>query len=267
MAEKKANEAKISIKVIVDKVNKKVVYAEADHSFVDILFSFMTLPLGTIARLLGKHVDTKLYPPGSLNNLYQSLKDFPECYFATEECKCMLLSPRSLSHDHCRNLKLKLDDTEPSKYFKCPSCPSHTTKKVRPYEYITELNKESCSDSRKRCRSDGALFVSDIATYIVTDDLCVMPFSSASCIRLLTDHGIANKSCLEDIKLDLGCEQMHYLLKVAFTLDSVFTYLVFHRISSVQSLVVPGQSSTLDQTDTLKIEESPGSKILLEVSL
>ncbi|MFS7915144.1 hypothetical protein Hanom_Chr02g00161851 [Helianthus anomalus] len=44
MAATTSNEAKVSIKVIVDKLNKRVVYAEADYTFVDILFSFMTLP-------------------------------------------------------------------------------------------------------------------------------------------------------------------------------------------------------------------------------
>ncbi|KAJ0540825.1 hypothetical protein HanRHA438_Chr09g0377631 [Helianthus annuus] len=40
-------------------------------SFVDILFSFMTLPVGTIVKMLGKHPDAKFEALGSLNNLYQ----------------------------------------------------------------------------------------------------------------------------------------------------------------------------------------------------
>ncbi|MFS7915139.1 hypothetical protein Hanom_Chr02g00161801 [Helianthus anomalus] len=87
MAATTSNEAKVSIKVIVDKVNKRVVYAEADYTFVDILFSLMTLPMGTIVRLLGKLDDKNFEALGSLNNLYQSLKDFPECYISSEESK------------------------------------------------------------------------------------------------------------------------------------------------------------------------------------
>ncbi|KAJ0705941.1 hypothetical protein HanLR1_Chr09g0301131 [Helianthus annuus] len=93
MAAIEENEAKISVKVIVDKVNKRVVYAEADYTFVDILFSFMTLPLGTIVRILGKVDDKKFEGLGSLNNLYQSLKDFPDCYLSSAECKPILLKP------------------------------------------------------------------------------------------------------------------------------------------------------------------------------
>ncbi|PNX68281.1 hypothetical protein L195_g056963, partial [Trifolium pratense] len=42
----------VSLKVMVDKVRNKVVYAEAGKDFVDVLFSFLTLPMGTIARLV-----------------------------------------------------------------------------------------------------------------------------------------------------------------------------------------------------------------------
>ncbi|KAF5789072.1 hypothetical protein HanXRQr2_Chr09g0366551 [Helianthus annuus] len=58
-------------KSIYRQSEKRVVCAEADHSFVDILFSFMTLPVGTIVKMLGKHPDAKFEALGSLNNLYQ----------------------------------------------------------------------------------------------------------------------------------------------------------------------------------------------------
>ncbi|RHN46370.1 hypothetical protein MtrunA17_Chr7g0241501 [Medicago truncatula] len=37
---------------MVDKESNKVLYPEAVKDFVDVLFSFFTLPLGTIARLV-----------------------------------------------------------------------------------------------------------------------------------------------------------------------------------------------------------------------
>jgi 4-aminobutyrate aminotransferase-like enzyme len=44
----------VSITVLVEKGKNKVVYAEAGKDFVDALFSFLTFPLGTIARLVAK---------------------------------------------------------------------------------------------------------------------------------------------------------------------------------------------------------------------
>ncbi|MCI54259.1 DUF674 family protein, partial [Trifolium medium] len=45
---------KITLRLMVDKENKKVVYAEAGKDFYDVLLSFLTLPLGTIARLVAE---------------------------------------------------------------------------------------------------------------------------------------------------------------------------------------------------------------------
>ncbi|KAJ0751914.1 hypothetical protein HanPI659440_Chr09g0318231 [Helianthus annuus] len=239
-----AKAAKISIKVIVDKVNKRAVYAETDYAFVDILFSFITLPMGTIVKLLEKVDDKKFEVLGSFNNLYQSLKNFPERYLSIKNCKPLLLNPRSLSYDHCRNLQLLLDETEP-----------YTSQE----EYCRRFYRGSW---------DRGVFVSDIATFIVTDDLCVMPYTSATSIRLLTDCGITNKSCLEEINLDMGREQILYFLNAALSLDSVFTYLIFNRASLIRDLVVPGQILSYDQIiNLIKKGESSSSKFLLEVAL
>ncbi|KAJ0532284.1 hypothetical protein HanIR_Chr09g0395001 [Helianthus annuus] len=235
----------------------------------------MTLPLGTIVRLLEKHDDKKFEGLGSLKNLYESLENFPECYLPTEECKYMLLNPRTLAYDHCRNLKLQIDNTEPLKYFQCDVCRKGypiksvfgtcTTTKCITYGKL--VDKDVGFKKTDVCVSGGGVFVSDIGAFIVTDDLCVMPYTSANSIRLLTDHGITDQSCLEDIKLDMGCEEILHLLKMALSFDSVFTYLVFNRISSIRDLVVPSQRSDIDQTVLMKKDVSATHKMHLEVSL
>lgn len=90
-----ANGTKLSLKLMVHKEKKRVIFAEADANFVEFLFSFMTMPLGTIIRLLEqKFPDEKVKALGSVTNLYQSLLDLHETYFSS---KSMLLSPRSSS--------------------------------------------------------------------------------------------------------------------------------------------------------------------------
>ncbi|MFS7965934.1 hypothetical protein Hanom_Chr09g00767981 [Helianthus anomalus] len=58
-----------------------------------------------------------------------------------------------------------------------------------------------------------------------------------------------------------------HLLKMALSLDSVFTYLVFNRISSIRDLVVTSQRSDIDQTVLLKKDVSATHKMHVEVSL
>ena len=40
----------LSLKIIVEKRKNQVVFVESNKDFIDVLFSFMTIPIGTIAR-------------------------------------------------------------------------------------------------------------------------------------------------------------------------------------------------------------------------
>lgn len=50
----------VHVKLFIDKQNNKVMFAEGDEDFVEILFSSLTLPLGTIVELLTKHAELKI---------------------------------------------------------------------------------------------------------------------------------------------------------------------------------------------------------------
>ncbi|KAM0003125.1 hypothetical protein Hdeb2414_s0297g00860121 [Helianthus debilis subsp. tardiflorus] len=292
MANTTEDEAKISIKVIVDKVNKRVVCAEVDYSFVDILFSFVTLPMGTIARLLGTHDDKKFECLGSFNNLYHSLKDLPERYLSTE-CKSMLLNPRSLSYDYCRNLELKIDDTEPIQYLVCNNVCCYSC-----LQFMSCINVSSKDNRPRRCQRccclmgfqesnwhsgvfevSSSVFVSDTATFIVTDDLCVEPYNLARSIRLLTDLGITNINHIEERNLQISSYQvkvdcsyefiigMLYFLKLALSTHRPFTYFVFSRICPETDIFISWHHSISEYYDYIKREVSASSKMFLELSL
>ncbi|KAL3635458.1 hypothetical protein CASFOL_020005 [Castilleja foliolosa] len=113
-------DVKFSLSVLVNKQRTKVLYAEVESDFADILLSFLSLPLGTIVRILGKHYGDESPVVGSLTTLYKSLSNLNNDLFCTESCKLMLLNPRkSLKNERCK-LKLNVDDTPSTKYFRCP---------------------------------------------------------------------------------------------------------------------------------------------------
>ncbi|XP_028783532.1 uncharacterized protein LOC114739621 [Neltuma alba] len=65
------------LRLFVDKKKNKVVVAEASADFIDALLSFLTLPLGTIIRLLSnKQTRRSSAEVGCINNLYQSVQNF-----------------------------------------------------------------------------------------------------------------------------------------------------------------------------------------------
>lgn len=121
MATNQTNEQVVSLKLLVNKETNKVLFAEAGKDFVDVLFSFLTLPFGTIARLLQKtsNIEPQLPTVGCLNSLYQSVADLDKKCFLTKTSKEMLLQPKNSSEDYCNSLKLNIDNTPPTKYFLC----------------------------------------------------------------------------------------------------------------------------------------------------
>ncbi|KAG8039960.1 hypothetical protein GUJ93_ZPchr0028g29038 [Zizania palustris] len=54
MSETKVEEPTVAVTLLVDKERSKVLFAESDSDFVDVLFGFLTLPLGTVVRLLDR---------------------------------------------------------------------------------------------------------------------------------------------------------------------------------------------------------------------
>jgi len=97
---------RISLSVMVDKERKKVVYVEAWKDFVDVLFSFLTLPLDTIARLVAKESNMEAVKFGSISSLYQSVSDLDQQYLWSQTCKEMLLKPRNSMSNYIQNIKL-----------------------------------------------------------------------------------------------------------------------------------------------------------------
>ncbi|CAN1131035.1 hypothetical protein LINPERHAP2_LOCUS6164 [Linum perenne] len=65
-----ATTTKVTLKLLIDKKSNRVLFAEAGKEFVDFLFSILSLPLGTVIRLLSKD---KMV--GCLGNLYQSIEE------------------------------------------------------------------------------------------------------------------------------------------------------------------------------------------------
>ncbi|KAK7395982.1 hypothetical protein VNO78_16638 [Psophocarpus tetragonolobus] len=199
----------IPLKVLVDEEKNRVVYVEAGKDFVDVLLSFLTLPLGTIARLVGKESNMNKVSVGSLSSLYDSVANVENKHFWTDACKQMLLHPRNSMESHCQSLKLNIDDTEKTHYFICQSlnCAFQhsggllTTFKDQTCKCGKLMNKVVHFDS-SLIASEG--FVPDMATFIITDELKVTPSNfHVSCLPL--NHGYENMDALKLIVDLLKC--------------------------------------------------------------
>ncbi|PWA63686.1 hypothetical protein CTI12_AA350630 [Artemisia annua] len=245
--------AKISLKLMVHKEHKRVIFAEADNHFVDTLFSFMTLPMGTIIRLLEKVNNENIKALGNVNNLFHSLVNFPDNYMSNEEIKYMLLYPRSSSHDHCRKLKLNIDDTEPIKYFVCETLGCRNRLKT---SYST------CAFAR--CIYCGNQLIREIKKK--GSDLPANTGAAGLSIQLLCAFGITDGSQVEERTLDMVREQILVLLKGALLFKYPLSYLVYYSTHRIQNLVTLRQGTLIYHFNSNEVASIP-KKIMLKVTL
>ncbi|XP_054783616.1 uncharacterized protein LOC129290733 [Prosopis cineraria] len=107
----------ISITLVVDKDKNKVLYAEAESDFVDILLSFLSLPLGTVSELISKDSTAQPCRFNCITSLYQSSKNLDPKYFYSNEYKGKLLNPTNPMEAYSEKLVYNLDDTPISQGF------------------------------------------------------------------------------------------------------------------------------------------------------
>lgn len=125
-------EEQVSLKLVLNKEKNKVIFAEAGKDFMDVLFSFLTLPLGTIARLVGKESNMQPVRVGCLSSLYENVENLDKEYLWSETCKEMLLHPMNSSEAYCRSKKLNIDEIK--------SCNIYCVKVLRSIELSNSLS-------------------------------------------------------------------------------------------------------------------------------
>ncbi|MFS7976843.1 hypothetical protein Hanom_Chr10g00897111 [Helianthus anomalus] len=169
----------VHLKVFVDKKKKKVMFAEAEQDFVEILFSFLTLPLGTIGRISSKHQATMDTKVGSLDSLYESVEilDYKHfsynAYSAYDASKNALVNPWNSSLSLCQKLKIDLNNIKPV-------------------------------DARVSDSHDNLVFFKKRTSFIITDDLNIAPLMLSTGICLLKFLGVENINSLDERTMDFG---------------------------------------------------------------
>jgi hypothetical protein len=210
------SEVYVPLKLVVNQESNNVLFAEAGKDFVDVLFSFLTLPFGTITRLLQKESTMGSVTIGCINNLYQSVADLDKDCMKEEKGKEMLLQPHNSFEDYCSSLKLNIDDTEPTKYYKC-------------IEGILQCDFVDVLSTSTKCPDDDCWFgktnvvgletqfcngfVKDGASFVITDDLRVMPNSmDITSFGMLQSFGIKHTSLVKEMIVNVTKEKVFYLL-------------------------------------------------------
>ncbi|KAI6669064.1 hypothetical protein NL676_003949 [Syzygium grande] len=199
----------VNLKLLVDKSNRRVLFAEGGKDFVDFLLHILTLPVGTVIMLLEK---TGMV--GSLGNLYNSIEKLNDVYIKSSK-KNILLKPKapaSLAEIKFKLPETSLFDSTPKTYYSA-EIPCTDQSHLSNHQLVTSTAESD----------DKGGFVQGVVTYMVMDDLEVMPMSTISSITLLNKFNVKEIGHLEERVVSLGMDEGIKLLKSSLHSKKVLT--------------------------------------------
>ncbi|KAL5990129.1 hypothetical protein ACLOJK_011026 [Asimina triloba] len=222
----KDNSKKMRVKLMLSKSKNKVLFAEVNADFVDLLFSFLTFPLGSIVKLLGLGSSI-----GCLDNLYKSVDDLSQedSCMVSEESSTTLLEPKLALHWQCESQILPVMEEGPKgidiRSFYCTCCQrniyqcSHFPYSLSGSKIVNWINPK-ISGGTSEC---GGGFVKGPKTaFMVTDGLDVKPMSLISGISILENFDVP-LSDLQERDVSVGEEEALSLLRASLSSKTVFS--------------------------------------------
>ncbi|XP_058732684.1 uncharacterized protein LOC131604245 [Vicia villosa] len=244
----------IPLKILVDKQRNKVAFVETTKDFVDTLFSFLSLPLATIVRLLETNNSNDQQPQQSetspfldnMRNLYKSVQHLDsDDVWNNHLCKQVLLRPKNPCESLCTKLFMNIDDTELSnKYFVCLSCYKFTT-----FQNVNCICTHGSSSIREAWNldsenqnnaQDGVFVRKNGPMFLISDDLKILPSSMLSSLEMLIQSGHSDLTQLEEITHNIGKHEMLNLLKYTLISHEPLTNTILAS-SSIKKDIPPNQ--------------------------
>ncbi|KAL6204504.1 hypothetical protein ACLB2K_021771 [Fragaria x ananassa] len=240
MADKLEDGTTVSLKALVHKGSNKVIFVECVSDFLDVLFSFLTFPMGTIKLGSKQSVESVPVQIGCMNNLYASVGNIDVQRFNNEVCRHKLLSPRNADESRCKDIKLKIDNGEFTKYFLCPdwNCLGVSEDEYLLSQYKGNLlsmykgtrceNCGKCMDREYHLSSPShadkynGIYVKGLARLIVTDDLQVLPPLSGTSFSFLSKLGVTDGDITEET-FNIGVSEVLNLLICSFVSKTPLT--------------------------------------------
>ena len=208
-----ASSTQMSVKLIIDKKEERVLFAEAGKDFIDFLFSLLILPIGPVLGFLD---NDNFLLKGGLPKLNQSVKDLDKKYINPNHEKDVILKPKP-SVPYLSQLSLvPLMVHEPSVTYRClrTGC---NKKPTSSFSFNNPPATSSYFDDDRICPScyremaivDEGGFVNGTVTYMVMDDLVVSPMSTISTsIACLNKHNIKDFGALEEKVVYVGKDEV-----------------------------------------------------------
>jgi len=100
-------EIKFEVKLFVQKIDDRVLYAQVSKDFADFMLSILTYPLGAVIRLLEGESSI-----GSMDSLYISILQLDSKYMTTKDSKKRLINPHLSCQIKLQNQILPINEKD-----------------------------------------------------------------------------------------------------------------------------------------------------------
>lgn len=209
MASSTNNSSKMKLKLLIDKSTQKVLYAEAGKDFVDFLIYLLTLPLGTIVKVL-----KDIHKVGSFSHVYDSLENLPDSYLQPKQKKSSLLNPRAPIYTTEISVMLSDYDFADGTFYTCFSAEHCCSVAEVPYSICKNgrsmyrpLSYVRPTLSSNKVGEEGG-FIKGLVPYLVMDDLQFMPMISIHVVNLLDKLNVKKLGAVEERAVEIGVEEV-----------------------------------------------------------
>ncbi|WCJ20372.1 hypothetical protein M5689_002608 [Euphorbia peplus] len=201
---KVGNRKYVRVKLFISKSKKIVCFAEAGVDFVDLVFSFLTIPLGYVL----KQMQGAAFIDGCVDNLYNSIEDLDVEYFKSRNEKQMLLNPKIPPKFGYDNQLTGVEEVSCNVYFD-----TETAVIVVEDPKIPTLHGEGKGNRG---------FMAGQEMFTVTDTLNVIPISAVSRVDILNKLDVS-LSDVQELVVHVGNKEARRLLVASFVSESALT--------------------------------------------
>ncbi|KAI8023656.1 hypothetical protein LOK49_LG03G03184 [Camellia lanceoleosa] len=197
--------SKINLKLIINKSNKRALYAEVEENFIELLCSLLVLPIGYVFKEF-----PSLHFIGCMDNIYKSIQDFDDDkFFQSEEMKAILVDPKLAQGLAFSNKLIGIEEA---------MNPSLSTLRSLFTATYTRLSPKSRPWEAKI--SGG--FMKGPSMFMVTDNLLIKPISPISGISLINSLKIP-LSDVGELEVTMGEDEVLRLLVASLITGSALT--------------------------------------------
>jgi len=210
-------------------------YAEAGKDFVDLLFSFLMIPAGAIAKQALVSKGTKGEDQTNaccIKNLYESVQNLSPSLLKAD--KAILLDPKAVSTTYTNDIlgiqsPPRPKPPAPPRYFLCSNSGGRYSNLT--HSISTECGTVACSSCNGLVNRELKFidktpepapdpvptgYVKKSANFVITDDLSVIPVNStATIVQLWNKLDVQEPTELEDRTVTVGPNEVIGLLRAA----------------------------------------------------